>query len=282
MTTLGQRIDNILGPWPTPDGTLEAFRLLAKHLQRHDELVTLQRDIDAYAECRRMPDDALDALEAHRDRLRQEIWDGTPIPHLAKEAEAELDAANERIEELQEGASKADVGPLDLEAIESKAHRLMVATWECDKLSYTDQWQLTSRDVPALVAEVRRLHAERDKAQAEVAEHRRHVATVMQREEALKKRVEELEHEKYVGQVKGWADEYERDADAEVGRAIRGLRPRKGHISVTLTVTVIDDAVSLARVTWEELYRAAGGATACYHGRGCVIPAIAEYIKEEG
>lgn len=219
---LEQRIDNILGPWPTPDQTREGMLLLARHLQRHDELVTLQRDIDAYAECRRMPDDALDALEAHRDRLRQEIWDGTPIPHLAKEAEAELDAANERIEELQEGASKADVGPLDLEAIESKAHRLMVATWECDKLSYTDQWQLTSRDVPALVAEVRRLHAERDAAQAEVAEHRRHVATVMQREDALKKRVEELEDE--------------RDADAEVGRAIRGLRPKKGHRHVELYI----------------------------------------------
>ena len=144
--TLEQRIDNILGPWPTPDQVREAFLLLARHLQRHDELVTLQRDIDAYAECRRMPDDALDALEAHRDRLQQEISDGTPIPHLAKEAEAELDAATERIEELQEGASKADVGPLDPEAIESKAHRLMVATWECDKLSYTDQWRREARE----------------------------------------------------------------------------------------------------------------------------------------
>jgi len=45
--TLEQRIDNILGPWPTPDQTREAFLLLARHLQRHDELVTLQRDIDA-------------------------------------------------------------------------------------------------------------------------------------------------------------------------------------------------------------------------------------------
>ena len=95
-----------------------------------------------------------------------------------------------------ESRCKADVGPLDLEAIESRAQRLMIATWECDKLSYTDQWQLTNCDVPALVAEVRRLHAEPDKAQAEVAEHRRHVATVMGREEALKKRVEELEDER--------------------------------------------------------------------------------------
>ena len=45
--TLEQRIDNILGPWPTPDQTREGMLLLAKHLQRHDELVTLQRDIDA-------------------------------------------------------------------------------------------------------------------------------------------------------------------------------------------------------------------------------------------
>jgi len=51
--TLEQRIDNILGPWPTPDQVREAFLLLARHLQRHDELVTLQRDIDAYATDRR-------------------------------------------------------------------------------------------------------------------------------------------------------------------------------------------------------------------------------------
>ena len=75
--TLEQRIDNILGPWPTPDSVREALLLLAKHLQRHDELVTLQRDIDAYAADRRMPDDALDSFEAQRDALRREIWEET-------------------------------------------------------------------------------------------------------------------------------------------------------------------------------------------------------------
>ena len=322
--TLEQRIDNILGPWPTPDQTREGILLLARHLQRHDELVTLQRDIDAYAADRRMPDDALDALEAHRDRLRQEIWDGTPILHLAKEAEAdtglpplefkpmatygwgpdaavkqmadtvqrwtvelsqriakdadgkmaaalreygfvpkaELDTANERIEELQEGASKADVGPLDLEAIESKAHRLMVATWECDKLSYTDQWQLTSRDVPALVAEVRRLHAERDKAQAEVAEHRRHVATVMGREEALKKEIAELE-----------ARLAERDADSEVGRAIRGWKPKAGHIRAWIEqIRMIADGTPRYRMMW----RKAPGR----EGHTCWYCSIADAIRE--
>jgi len=62
------------------------------------------------------------------------------------------------------------VNVLDLDAIESRAHRLMVATWECDKLSYTDQWQMVRCDVPALVAAVRSLRAERDAAQARVAE----------------------------------------------------------------------------------------------------------------
>jgi FtsZ-binding cell division protein ZapB len=70
---LSKRIDNILGPWPTPDQVREALLLLARHLQRHDELVTLQRDIDAYGEDRQMPDDALDALEAQRDALRRRI-----------------------------------------------------------------------------------------------------------------------------------------------------------------------------------------------------------------
>lgn len=227
--TLEQRIDNILGPWPTPDQVREAFLLLARHLQRHDELVTLQCGIDAYAECRRMPDDALDALEAHRDRLRQEIWDGTQIPHLAKEAGAELDAANERIEELQEGASKADVGPLDLEAIESKAHRLMVATFECDKLSYTDQWQLTSHDVPALVAEVRRLHAERD-------------------------------------------------ADAEVGRAIRELRPKEGHLYAEARIRPGGETPCCCRVSWRTPGRDGVRNTRFYDS---LADAIKEYNERE-
>jgi hypothetical protein len=34
---LSKRIDNILGPWPTPDQVREALLLLARHLQRHDE-----------------------------------------------------------------------------------------------------------------------------------------------------------------------------------------------------------------------------------------------------
>lgn len=304
MTTLGQRIDNILGPWPTPDGTLEAFRLLARHIQRHDELVSIQRDIDGYAECRRMPDDALDALDAHRDRLRREIWEETPALHLAREAETDTglppltlnpmafygwgpDAATKQMDDAVERWA-VELGQRITKDADGKMAAALrelgfVPKAELDAANANyramhDAW-LERNDT------IRKMDKRNRELEAELAEHRRmssHVATVMRREEALKKRVEELEHEKYVGQVKGWADEYERDANAEVGRAIRGLRPRKGHISVTLTVTVIDDAVSLARVTWEELYRAAGGATACYHGRGCVIPAIAEYIKEEG
>ena len=156
---LSKRIDTILGPWPTPDQTREGMLLLAKHLQRHDELVALQRDIDAYGENRLMPDDALDALEAHRDRLRQEIWDGTPILHLAKEAEA--------------GEKHVTLDP---------AHKGRVARTPDGK-----PWVPAER-YDEMVARFMAV-------QAEVAEHRRHVATVMQREAALRRRVEELEDE---------------------------------------------------------------------------------------
>ena len=83
----------------------------------------------------------------------------------------------ERHEAAEDGADPADdeADPvegdtLDLDAIESRAHRLMVATWECDKHSHNDQWQMVRCDVPALVAAVRSLRAERDAAQARVAE----------------------------------------------------------------------------------------------------------------
>jgi phage shock protein A len=49
---------------------------------------------------------------------------------------------------------------------------------------------------PDQVREALLLLARHMAVQAEVAEHRRHVATVMQREDALKKRVEELERER--------------------------------------------------------------------------------------
>lgn len=181
---LEQRIDNILGPWPTPDQTREAFLLLARHLQRHDELVTLQRDIDAYAECRRMPDDALDALEAHRDRLRQEIWDGTPILHLAKEAEADTGLPPLEFKPMATYGWGPDA------AVKQMADTVQRWTVELS--------QRIAKDADGKMAAALREYgfvpkAELDKAQAEVAEHRRHVATVMQREDGLKKRVEEME-----------------------------------------------------------------------------------------
>jgi len=70
----------------------------------------------------------------------------------------------------EDGAEPVEGDTLDLDDIEARAHRLMVATWECDKLSYTDQWQMVRCDVPALVAAVRSLRAERDAAQARVRE----------------------------------------------------------------------------------------------------------------
>ena len=121
--TLEQRIDNILGPWPTPDQTREALLLLARQHDAGEERVTLD--------------------PAHKGRVAR-TPDGKPWTPA------------ERYDEM--------------------VARFMAV-------------------------------------QAEVAEHRRHVATVMQRENALRKRVEELEHERYVSRVKGWADEYDRVAD---------------------------------------------------------------------
>ena len=325
-----------------------------------------------------------------------------------------------------ESRCKADVGPLDLEAIESRAQRLMIATWECDKLSYTDQWQLTNCDVPALVAEVRRLHAELDAAnkrikeleeevadkeyaemftrrgleaklsfqknlaekrveiieqlnrriqeledgaakanelihlyknqrdenereaqecgdvclaledklaraydvmsggriskpetdfetvyavyqsevldeltrlESEVAEHRRHVATVMQREDALKKRVEELEDERDDAKEQATSlaslarvsealaakraetiavqqqhievlnrQLAERDADAEVGRAVRYLRCKPGHSCVTFHLRVYPGQDMHPPQCWISWARDMGGSGSTRYG----------------
>jgi hypothetical protein len=198
--TLEQRIDNILGPWPTPDQTREAFLLLARHLQRHDELVTLQRDIDAYAECRRMPDDALDALEAHRDRLRQEIWDGTPIPHLAKEAEAEL-------------ASAKYNGMASLKDLLESCRRL-------------------DRELSCSKARIRILE------------------TLLA----------------------------ERDADAEVGRAIRELRPKEGHLYAEARIRPVGETPCCCRVSWRTPGRDGVRNTRFYDS---LADAIKEYNERE-
>jgi len=94
----------------------------------------------------------IEAVEALRRMFEQ---------HIA--AEVGADPADDE-------ADPVEGDTLDLDDIEARAHRLMVATWECDKLSYTDQWQMVRCDVPALVAAVRSLRAERDAAQARVAE----------------------------------------------------------------------------------------------------------------
>ena len=93
----------------------------------------------------------IEAVEALRRMFEQ---------HIA--AEVGADPADDE-------ADPVEGDTLDLDDIEARAHRLMVATWECDKLSYTDQWQMVRCDVPALVAAVRSLRAERDAAQARVA-----------------------------------------------------------------------------------------------------------------
>lgn len=196
-----------------------------------------------------------------------------------------------------ESRCKADVGPLDLEAIESRAQRLMIATWECDKLSYTDQWQLTSRDVPALVAEVRRLHAELDAANKrikeleatvteyantiadqqqrinrlkdEVEEHRRHVATVMGREGEANERIKTLER-----RIDEKTDEInrlrrqlaERDADAEVGRAVRYLRCKPGHSCVTFHLRVYPGQDMHPPQCWISWARDMGGSGSTRYG----------------
>ena len=100
---------------------------------------------------------AVNVVNAKVDALMRQF-----VQHEAREGGQAADGA--------EPPAGESVNVLDLDAIESRAHRLMVATWECDKLSYTDQWQMVRCDVPALVAAVRSLRAERDAAQARVAE----------------------------------------------------------------------------------------------------------------
>ena len=255
--TLEQRIDNILGPWPTPDRVREGILLLARHLQRHDELVTLQRDIDAYATDRRMPDDALDALEAHRDRLRQEIWDGTPILHLAKEAEADTGLPPLEFKPMATYGWGPDA------AVKQMADTVQRWTVELS--------QRIAKDADGKMAAALREYgfvpkAELDKAQAEVAEHRRHVATVMGREDALKKEIAELE-----------ARLAERDADSEVGKAIRELRPKKGHIRIMIEqIIMIHDGSPRYRMTWR------AGSGEWHTGWHCSsVDAIHEYNERE-
>ncbi len=183
----------------------DAILLVARHVQRHDVLVTLQRDIDGYCEDRRMPDDALDSFEAQRDALRREIWEEVAILHLAKEAEAgekhvTLDPAHKgRVARTPDGAPW----------VPAERYDELVARYMAAKDAYRALSDTLTERTDALGTLDKRNH----ELEAEIAEYRRHVATVMRREDVLKKRVEELEHERYVSRVKGWADEYDRVAD---------------------------------------------------------------------
>jgi len=123
MTDIVRRVEDILGPWPSPDEVRHAMLLLAEHVQRHDELVAAQWEYDGGVDARAMPDDRMDALCQRVRALREEIAGAaeginladasgvgiallTPEEFLAREGgvvpQAELDVANATIDSLQE------------------------------------------------------------------------------------------------------------------------------------------------------------------------------------
>ena len=226
----------------------DAILLLARHVQRHDALVTLQRDIDGYCEDRRMPDDALDSFEAQRDALRREIWDEV----AGRLADGELHGAV----------------MVDLCAEFGRWCERLTAEQLANVLA---RWGFVSRD------ELTRAESRIEELEAEVAEHRRHVAAVMQREGALRKRAEELEHERYVSRVKGWGDEYEQDADAALGRAIREMDGKPG-CDVTLKYCIFADDTRSALVCWTNRQ---GLKSIEVHGPNTLLDVIRAYNKEE-
>lgn len=244
----------------------DAILLLAEHVQRHDELVAIQYENDTYAGGYLMPDDRLDQLDERRDELRQQIWRET-APRLEEGQgnegyAAELDAANERVKELEEKLRYAE-----------SAMEMMRDAESFDRDAATQDQRrikMLERRIDAKVDEINGLKREN-------AEGRRLVAAVVQREGALKERVRELEEElemantayramhdgvvgrndtvaamdkrireleaqvRDLGEERGIAeDKCEvmearlalRDADAEMGKAIRELPIKDGRLWV--------------------------------------------------
>ncbi len=128
----------------------------------------------------------IEAVEALRRQFER---------HEAVEVGADPDArvqipAAERATREQTAAES--VSGLDLDAIVSRGAALAESLYCCEKLSYEDEWQALTGDIPALIWEVRSLRAERDAAQARVAELEQERDDLYQQVDGLTKQVARL------------------------------------------------------------------------------------------
>ena len=106
----------------------------------------------------------IEAVEALRRQFEQHI---AAADGADPDARVQIPAAERA---TREQTAAESVSGLDLDAIVSRGAALAESLYCCEKLSYEDEWQALTGDIPALIWEVRSLRAERDAAQARVAE----------------------------------------------------------------------------------------------------------------
>ena len=334
------------------DALRDAMLLLAKHLQRHDELVAIQRDIDAYAECRAMPDDTLADMDARRDEVRQQIWEETPLvdlgqcvaaveeirdagreelirevcgdltdeqrrslervheqiagPYRELEADvaalrergfvpaAELDAADKRAKELEEKLAYAEYvnGLLqDAEKFDRDENAELTREKDAegckigvDAHLYLDygKWRLLLTGIPRWLAHDIELRGGRSGIEFRLfnsgwpGDHSLPASFNFVQVDGVEALDAKGLRIKEIG-----ARLAQRNADAEVGKAIRELMPKRGHHAVSFVVSIGDAGNRYARTEWLDGQRGAPWESGWQNGDDCEMAAIREYNETE-
>ena len=180
---------------------------------------------------------------------------------------AELDAAEKRIKELEEKLSHVEYVNELLQDAEKFDHA------ENDRLAH-------ERDA----AKKRIKELEKKTERAECALSRAYCAMSggrISKPETPYEHIEAIYHSTVLGKIVNLSARLtERDADAEVGKAIRELRPKKGHHAVSFTVTVCDTG-RYAHTEWFDDGKVEPRESDWQEDDDCEIDAIREYNERE-
>lgn len=205
MENLVQRMNDILGPYPSPDEVRAAILLLADHVRRHDELVAAEWERDNSVDARAMPDDHMDALYQRIRVLRAGIA-GVAPDEIGYDKEEDWG----RMEELRKVTAQpdmADWGQFDA-ALEDRTANVYVGLDDYVPRAELDKANAAYRALSDTLTERNNAIADMDK-----------------RAHALE---EKLEYAEYILGVMRDGKAFEHDEDAELGRAIRGLPIKDG------------------------------------------------------
>lgn len=254
MNTIEQRVKDAL-MWCDDPGITNAILALAREVSRPEEIVYLEDQIDANVQSRDVPDDG---LYRRLETLRRECGEG--------EAGSEggyfgVGPAQER---MQKTVARRRA------ALDTEPPCCWSGELEPFFSTVEEMAAVLTREQLAYILGTRVNFVPRERLDAVSADYRRAVAEGAAMAEKLSQSEDRLMDARK--QVK------EMEADAALGRAIRELRPKEGHLWVEARIRAGFDTPFVCRVSWRSETRD-GVRNTFFHAS--LADAIAEYNERK-